>query len=76
MRLLDTETGLFIEVADSTSVRYAILSHTWGDEEMTFDEFQAIDRPEKKGFAKIRHTCRQAVLDGYKYSWVDTVSLP
>lgn len=40
---------------------YAILSHTWGDEEVSFQEFQDLDKAMlKAGFAKIQKTCQLA----------------
>ena len=56
---------------------YAILSHTWENEEVTFPEF-VNDVPashSKAGFRKIWYTCRQAELDGYGFVWVDTVCI-
>ncbi|KAF2825149.1 hypothetical protein CC86DRAFT_446586 [Ophiobolus disseminans] len=59
MRLLDTST-LEVEVFIQRRVsEYAILSHTWEDEE-------------KKGFAKIERCCQMAAEDGYSYCWIDT----
>jgi hypothetical protein len=54
---------------------YAILSHTWEDEEVTFQDFCDPDhavRLSKKGFSKIQKTCRLASELGLRYSWVDT----
>ncbi|KAF4807495.1 Vegetative incompatibility protein HET-E-1 [Colletotrichum siamense] len=52
---------------------YVILSHTWEDEEVTFQDW---DKPrirnEMKGFQKIRQTCELGAADGYRYAWVDT----
>ena len=52
---------------------YAILSHTWGSEEVTFADFG--NDPSVKaraGFFKIQWTCEQALQDGLDYAWVDT----
>lgn len=52
---------------------YAILSHTWGPEEVTFADFHdETIRHNKAGFAKIKLTCEQARTEGIKYAWVDT----
>lgn len=59
---------------------YAILSHTWGAEEISMQEFiQARDglteeSPiwEKEGFRKIAKSVTVAADDGYKYVWIDT----
>ncbi|KAF0326687.1 het domain-containing protein [Colletotrichum asianum] len=74
MRLINTET---LELEDFASndlaPPYAILSHTWGDGEVTFHDWQdRVSRVKKRGFYKIQSTCQQAFLGGYSYAWVDT----
>ncbi|KAF2029556.1 HET-domain-containing protein [Setomelanomma holmii] len=74
MRLINCSTLQLEEYFGDKVPRYAILSHTWGDEEVTFADFthdQAGAR-KKKGYGKISHTCRQALQDGLHYAWVDT----
>jgi len=62
---------------------YAILSHTWGTAEVTFEQAHELpDVPPIKtrhspykngpGHRKIRMTCTQALIDGLEYAWVDT----
>ncbi len=51
---------------------YAILSHTWSDGEVNFQEMSSKTCSSKKGFAKIAKTCQIALQDGLKYAWVDT----
>ncbi|KXX74108.1 Vegetative incompatibility protein HET-E-1 [Madurella mycetomatis] len=51
---------------------YAILSHTWGDQEVTFQEIDMPEREKKKGFAKILGCCRQAQMDLIEWVWIDT----
>lgn len=52
---------------------YAILSHTWGDEEVDFQEFKEENRAnQKEGWSKIKNTCDKALSDGLQYAWVDT----
>ncbi|KAF2995238.1 hypothetical protein E8E13_002798 [Curvularia kusanoi] len=51
---------------------YAILSHTWGEEEVTFDDLTEGKGTDKIGFDKIRFCMQQAARDGLKFSWVDT----
>ncbi|KAH7070718.1 heterokaryon incompatibility protein-domain-containing protein [Paraphoma chrysanthemicola] len=72
MRLLDTTT-LKLEVFLQRKLpAYAILSHTWEDEEVTLQELQSGRAAEKNGFEKIAWCCRKAAEDGYDYCWVDT----
>ena len=57
---------------------YAILSHTWGEQEVVFDDLNDIENTEdtnaqsKEGCRKIRFCAQQAKLDGLNYFWVDT----
>jgi Heterokaryon incompatibility protein (HET) len=52
---------------------YAILSHTWDDQEVTFHDLASPDIHHKKGYSKIVKTCKTAVeRDSLQYSWVDT----
>ena len=72
MRLLDTST---LELQDFGSIvppQYAILSHTWEVEEVTFDEIGTPAGKLKIGYQKIQDCCEQAKSDGYEYVWIDT----
>ncbi|CAK7206237.1 hypothetical protein SEUCBS139899_009024 [Sporothrix eucalyptigena] len=72
MRLINTET-YELEEKFNNIPPYAILSHTWGDGEVSFMDWKNLDEARKKeGFRKIELTCQQAAHDGYKYAWVDT----
>ncbi|PMD37447.1 HET-domain-containing protein, partial [Hyaloscypha variabilis F] len=57
---------------------YAILSHTWGDDEVSFQEFTQLSEAKndkttnKDGYRKITAACAQALKDGYGYAWIDT----
>ncbi|KAI1204191.1 HET-domain-containing protein [Annulohypoxylon truncatum] len=52
---------------------YAILSHTWGNKEVTFTDMSNRDRASKEeGYQKIKATCRVALEHDLKYAWVDT----
>jgi hypothetical protein len=52
--------------------RYAILSHTWGPEEVTFKDMMEGNGASKTGFDKIRFCGEQARRDYLQYFWVDT----
>jgi hypothetical protein len=71
MRLLNARTLDLQEFVDDIP-SYAILSHTWEEEEVLFADFSSADREEKKGFEKIKRTCEQSLLDGFEWCWVDT----
>ncbi|KAI6777603.1 uncharacterized protein J7T54_002746, partial [Emericellopsis cladophorae] len=51
---------------------FAILSHTWGGGEVTFDNLRQPGNRAGPGWEKIERTCRQALKDGWGYAWVDT----
>jgi hypothetical protein len=51
---------------------YAILSHTWGDDEVTFRDLTEGTGTTKAGYRKINFCAKQAALDGLQYFWVDT----
>lgn len=78
IRLINTMT---LKMSDFTGEvpEYAILSHTWIDnEEVSFQEFTGIfkdlDRPlvMKSGYRKILETCKKAKSHGFQYVWIDT----
>jgi hypothetical protein len=74
MRLLNTTTMLLEpkEFFGDQIPRYAILSHQWKSEEVTFRDINEPRAKRMKGYAKIKFTCDQARMDGYQYAWVDT----
>lgn len=75
MWLLNAHTKELEPFVDERAVTYAILSHTWGEEELSFQTIQQPGYGSKKGYQKIAYTCRQALKDGYDYVWVDTVCI-
>src|SRR5689334_2136832 len=71
MRLLNVNT-LRLESFISNPPPYAILSHTWGSEEVTFEQLNTAETEGKSGYRKILQTCDQAKKDDYAYVWIDT----
>lgn len=72
MRLLNTTTLELVEFLGNIPP-YAILSHTWEEEEVLLADLQDMTRARtKKGFDKIVRSCAQAVRDGLEWCWVDT----
>jgi hypothetical protein len=77
MRLLRTresDQGKF-EIEDMTDYEippYAILSHRWGDEEVTFEDMKGACAATKKGYQKVKKCCELARRRGFKYVWIDT----
>jgi hypothetical protein len=76
MRLLKLEDdGSFsLHTVTGSSTSYAILSHTWGDdeEEVTFEDISNGTGGEKAGYRKLRFCGEQAKADKLDYFWVDT----
>ncbi|KAI0841476.1 HET-domain-containing protein [Hypoxylon sp. FL0890] len=73
MRLINVQTLELEEFIGNCIPRYAILSHTWGDEEVTFQEWQSPNRPcHKSGYQKVIEACRLTKNDNLKYLWCDT----
>lgn len=72
MRLVNTRTLRLEEFRGADIPQYAILSHTWGSEEMSFHQMQSRFNQFRKGFTKIQIACRQALKDNISYVWIDT----
>ncbi|TPX06836.1 uncharacterized protein E0L32_002332 [Thyridium curvatum] len=73
MRLLNVHTRK-LETFVASPPEYAILSHTWEDEEVLYED---ICRPRHelslmKGYKKVSYSCIQATIDGLQYVWIDT----
>lgn len=51
---------------------YAILSHTWGDDEVTYKDLISDSGKTKVGYKKLLFCGKQAARDGLQYYWVDT----
>lgn len=73
MRLINVRTYSLEEFHDNAIPPYAILSHTWGDQEVSIhDMTNGTQAKRKKGFKKIQYACEQAHADYLGYVWVDT----
>jgi hypothetical protein len=73
MRLINCSTLQLEEFFGSAIPPYAILSHTWGDDEVTFADVPFDESTKaRKGYRKIEFTCKQTSRDGLNYAWVDT----
>jgi hypothetical protein len=75
MRLLEYKTdGEFSLTTDfgGETPQYAIFSHTWEAEEVTFKDLVDGTGKGKAGYRKIQFCGEQARCDGLQYFWVDT----
>jgi hypothetical protein len=72
MRLINTTT-LEVKEFQTNKPEYAILSHRWLDEEISF---QQIQDPKAnswgKGYLKVEGFCGEALRNGFDWAWVDT----
>jgi hypothetical protein len=72
MRLLNTANLQLEEFPSDGIPSYAILSHRWESEEVTFQDLREGRGVNMAGYSKITGCCRQAALDGWQYAWVDS----
>ena len=73
MRLLNSQTLEFATFdGDDEVPAYAILSHTWGNGEVTFQDMNTGNAASKEGMKKINFAAEQARDDDIGYFWVDT----
>jgi hypothetical protein len=76
MWLLETTTLELHEFIGNAVPPYAILSHVWGQDEVTFVDMRKPKHREaakkKTGYAKVEGCCVQALKDGYRWVWIDS----
>lgn len=76
MWLINVETLQLEEhpsYADSSRPRYSILSHRWGDGEVSHEDMQGEAlRCTRPGWRKIVKCCEQSRKDNIPYTWIDT----
>jgi hypothetical protein len=58
-------------IGDDPIPPFAYLSHTWGDEEVAYEDVLQGTGKDKHGYAKIRFCGEQAIKDGLEYFWID-----
>ena len=72
MRLLNATTLRLETFAPDEIPRYAILSHRWTDDEVSFQEIHTKAGQQKGAYAKIQGCCKVALGDGLSHIWIDT----
>ncbi|KAK8867450.1 HET-domain-containing protein [Apiospora arundinis] len=81
MRLLNTSSYRLKEFPDAVEAPpYAILSHTWGDHEIKFDDVNGKGGEDqgwlgRESAKKIRMSAKQARRDGLRYIWIDNICI-
>jgi hypothetical protein len=74
MRLLNTKTHELSVFVENFSPVYAILSHTWGSEEVLYHHITSGTKEWHRldGAAKVLKSCEIALSQGYYWIWIDT----
>src|SRR5690348_5135056 len=74
MRLLHALTLEFESFEEDAAPNYAILSHTWGDDEVTYKDMKKHRKKAKSkaGYEKIERCAALAVRENLKHLWIDT----
>jgi hypothetical protein len=74
MRLINTASRQMVEYSGSKIPPYAILSHTWEEEEVSFQDYgrQTAAMKKRKGYRKIDMACQVASGKKIEFVWVDT----
>ncbi|KAG6995749.1 hypothetical protein G7Y79_00042g078540 [Physcia stellaris] len=72
MRLLHASSLELKDFPANLIPPYAILSHTWGEDEVLYTDIQEGKPKGNAGYKKIQQSCKRAAADGYEYVWVDT----
>ncbi|KAH9238668.1 hypothetical protein K456DRAFT_1826366, partial [Colletotrichum gloeosporioides 23] len=70
MRLLNVKTRT-LEQYFNNIPKYAILSHRWGEEEITLQDLSAPAYQLMRGYAKVNGFCVLAAEHGFDYVWID-----
>ena len=70
MRLLNAKTKKLEEFFEKNIPRYAILSHTWGEDEVLFKDITK--GRYNNDSEKIEGCCRKALDNSLDYVWIDT----
>lgn len=70
MRLLNVSTLQLKEFIGQVPP-YAILSHTWTEEEVLYSDIGALTSSSKQGYPKLVGCCRKAAQDGFEWAWID-----
>ena len=72
MYLLDTSSFKLREFEGTNIPPYAILSHRWQSEEVSFRALQDGSGRKLEGWQKIKACCKLAASEGHQYVWIDT----
>lgn len=84
MRLISTKNLQVVSIREDAIPPYAILSHTWGEDEVTLQDMQGfgakwLSSPNRinilkptQGLQKVLDAAKVAASEGYDWIWIDT----
>ncbi|KAK4161783.1 heterokaryon incompatibility protein-domain-containing protein [Cladorrhinum sp. PSN259] len=72
MRLLRSDKLELVNFPGQDTPPFAILSHTWDEGEVLFQDIQKGTATSRRGIRKVLGACAQAREDGFEYIWIDT----
>jgi hypothetical protein len=72
MRLINVNTFELKEFLGADTPHYAILSHRWEKEEVTFQDLMSGRGKNMLGWKKIEGCCQMASRDQLEWAWVDS----
>jgi hypothetical protein len=76
MGLLHAESLTFGQFSEVWHPPYAILSHRWGNDEITHQQFLEPDLIKgSEGYRKITSACKATLDYGLEFLWVDTICI-
>jgi hypothetical protein len=75
MRLINVDTYKLEAFDPGRIPKYAILSHTWGEDEVLLQDLEKPEARQKSGWKKIQYSCKEAKTRDISYVWVDTCSI-
>ncbi|EME50142.1 hypothetical protein DOTSEDRAFT_102418, partial [Dothistroma septosporum NZE10] len=74
MRLIDTDNLELYEFSEEQIPfgRFAVISHRWTNDEVTFKEYRRGLKKDSTGYQKIINSCSLAKSRNLEYVWIDT----
>lgn len=75
MRLLHTDSLTFRDFFDEDTPPYAILSHRWGEEELSYQDFLDGHHKDGEGHQKVLGACNLAKAEHHQWIWIDSICI-
>lgn len=76
MRLINTKTLALQDFNETEIPQYCILSHTWGQDEVLYQDFKQPDVAKRKAaYSKIQGCCEKVLHKGIDWAWIDTACI-